>query len=96
MAYHSIFYGRQYNHGIIGLQNADESGNVIFHPKDYLDPVLFSFRPKNFYGKKKAAIRIEFGEWSDKFSLDVPGSSGVVTCTLDGRIYQVSFFIILG
>ncbi|XP_026322169.1 vacuolar protein sorting-associated protein 13 [Hyposmocoma kahamanoa] len=71
-------------------KNAEEAGNVIFHPKDYLEPILFSFRAKNFYGKKKAAIRIEFGEWSDKFPLDVPGSSGVVTCTCDNRIYQVA------
>ncbi|KAI8442151.1 hypothetical protein MSG28_005760 [Choristoneura fumiferana] len=59
-------------------RNVDETGNVIFHPKEYKEPILFSFRAKNFFGKKKAAIRIGFGEWSDKFSLDVPGSSGVV------------------
>ncbi|XP_049870372.1 intermembrane lipid transfer protein Vps13 isoform X3 [Pectinophora gossypiella] len=70
--------------------NVDETGNVIFHPKDYKEPILFSFRAKNFFGKKKAAIRLEFGEWSDKFSLDVPGSSGVVTCKLEGRTYQVA------
>lgn len=68
----------------------DETGNVIFHPKDYTEPILFSFRAKNFFGKKKAAIRVEFGEWSDKFSLDVPGSSGVVQCKLEGKTYEVS------
>lgn len=62
---------------------------MIFHPKEYKAPILFSFRPKNFFGKKKAAIRIEFGEWSEKFSLDVPGSSGLVLCRLEGRTYQV-------
>ncbi|CAG9795097.1 unnamed protein product [Diatraea saccharalis] len=71
-------------------RNLDETGNVIFHPKDYKEPILFSFRAKNFFGKKKAAIRIEFGEWSDKFSLDVPGSSGVVICKYEGRTYQVA------
>ncbi|XP_023933797.2 intermembrane lipid transfer protein Vps13 isoform X2 [Bicyclus anynana] len=71
-------------------KNVDETGNVIFHPKDYKEPILFSFRAKNFFGKKKAAIRVEFGEWSDKFSLDVPGSSGVVTCRNEGRTYQVA------
>ncbi|CAH2105533.1 unnamed protein product [Euphydryas editha] len=70
--------------------NADETSNVIFHPKDYKEPILFSFRAKNFFGKKKAAIRVEFGEWSDKFSLDVPGSSGVVICKNEGRTYQVA------
>ncbi|CAK1546186.1 unnamed protein product [Leptosia nina] len=71
-------------------RNVDETGNVIFHPKDYKEPILFSFRAKNFFGKKKAAIRVEFGEWSDKFSLDVPGSSGVVICKNEGRTYQVA------
>ncbi|XP_068631392.1 intermembrane lipid transfer protein Vps13 isoform X1 [Battus philenor] len=71
-------------------KSADETGNVIFHPKDYKEPILFSFRAKNFFGKKKAAIRVEFGEWSDKFSLDVPGSSGVVICKNEGRTYQVA------
>lgn len=71
-------------------KNADETGNVIFHPKEYKEPILFSFRAKNFFGKKKAAIRVEFGEWSEKFSLDVPGSSGVVICKHEGRTYQVA------
>ncbi|KAI5632187.1 SHR-binding domain of vacuolar-sorting associated protein 13 domain-containing protein [Phthorimaea operculella] len=71
-------------------KNVDETGNVIFHPKDYKEPILFSFKAKNFFGKKKASIRLEFGEWSDKFSLDVAGSSGVVTCKLEGRTYQLS------
>ncbi|XP_059046157.1 intermembrane lipid transfer protein Vps13 isoform X1 [Achroia grisella] len=71
-------------------RNADETGNVIFHPKDYKEPILFSFRAKNFFGKKKAAIRVEFGEWSEKFSLDVPGSSGVILCKHEGRTYQVA------
>nr|XP_026496694.1 vacuolar protein sorting-associated protein 13 isoform X1 [Vanessa tameamea] len=71
-------------------KNVDETGNVIFHPKDYKEPILFSFRAKNFFGKKKAAIRVEFGEWSDKFSLDVPGSSGVIICKNEGRTYEVA------
>lgn len=37
---------------------------------------------------------MEFGEWSDKFSLDVPGSSGVVTCKNEGRTYQVCLLLI--
>ncbi|KAM3967394.1 vacuolar protein sorting 13C isoform 2-T2 [Aphomia sociella] len=71
-------------------KNVDETGNVIFHPKEYKEPILFSFRAKNFFGKKKAAIRVEFGEWSEKFSLDVPGSSGVVICKHEGKSYQVA------
>ncbi|KAL0832908.1 hypothetical protein ABMA28_001052, partial [Loxostege sticticalis] len=71
-------------------KNMDDTGNVIFHPKEYKEPILFSFRAKNFFGKKKAAIRIEFGEWSEKFPLDVPGSSGLITCRNEGKTYQVS------
>lgn len=77
------------------FQNADDTSNVISHSKNYKEPILFSFRAKNFFGKKKAAIRIEFGEWSDKFSLDVPGSSGVVICKSEGRTYQVSEFFVI-
>lgn len=44
------------------------------------DPVLFSFRPKSFFEKKTATIRVEDSNWSDRFSLDVAGSSGLVTC----------------
>jgi hypothetical protein len=34
-------------------------------------------------------IRIEDGEWSDKFSIDVAGSEGVVACKYNGKTYQV-------
>jgi vacuolar protein sorting-associated protein 13A/C len=51
---------------------------------------LFSFNAKNFFGKKKAAVRVEQGDWSDKFSLDVAGSSGVVVCKYNDILYQVS------
>ncbi|GBP47898.1 Vacuolar protein sorting-associated protein 13 [Eumeta japonica] len=74
----------------LSYRNYDDTGNVIFHPPIYKDPILFSFRAKNFFGKKKAAIRVDFGEWSEKFSLDVPGSSGVVLCKNEGRTYQVA------
>jgi vacuolar protein sorting-associated protein 13A/C len=72
------------------LQQSDDTANVIYHPEDFKGPVLFSFRAKSFFGKKKASIRVEDGEWSDKFSLDVAGSSGVVNCTTGGTTYQVS------
>ena len=39
--------------------------------------------------KKKAMIRVEDGEWSDKFSIDVAGSKGVVSCKYNGQTYQV-------
>nr|XP_022907818.1 vacuolar protein sorting-associated protein 13-like isoform X1 [Onthophagus taurus] len=70
-------------------KNSDENFNVLHHPANFKGPILFSFNAKNFFGKKKAAIRIENGgEWSDKFSIDVAGSSGVITCKFDDKIYQ--------
>lgn len=61
----------------------------MHHPPDFKGPVLFSFSAKNFFGKKKASIRVENGDWSDKFSIDVAGSSGMVVCVLQNRIYQI-------
>lgn len=63
--------------------------NVLHHPPHFKGPILFSFNAKSFFGKKKASIRIESGEWSDKFPLDVAGSSGVVVCKANNRVYQV-------
>lgn len=34
-------------------------------------------------------VRIEDGEWSDKFSIDVAGSKGVVSCKYKGKVYQI-------
>lgn len=77
------------------MQPSDESTNVLFHPEDYNGPILFSFREKAFFGKKKASVRIDTGEWSDKFSLDVAGSCGVVECKANDMTYQVwSIFLI--
>lgn len=64
--------------------------NFIYHPPDYKGPILFSFAAKNFFGKKKASIKVDQGEWSDKFSLDLAGSSGVVVCKNKSVLYQVS------
>jgi vacuolar protein sorting-associated protein 13A/C len=66
------------------LQQFEETTNVINHPEDFKGPVLFSFPEK-----KEASIKVEDGEWSDKFSLDVVGSSGVVSCTCGNTTYQV-------
>uniref|UniRef100_A0A182NLZ6 Vacuolar protein sorting-associated protein 13 n=1 Tax=Anopheles dirus TaxID=7168 RepID=A0A182NLZ6_9DIPT len=67
----------------------DENTNILYHPPEYEGPILFSFREKVFFGKKKAAIRVDTGEWSDKFSLDVAGSSGVVQCQANNMTYQI-------
>uniref|UniRef100_A0A182TV09 Vacuolar protein sorting-associated protein 13 n=1 Tax=Anopheles melas TaxID=34690 RepID=A0A182TV09_9DIPT len=67
----------------------DENTNILYHPPEYEGPILFSFREKVFFGKKKAAIRVDTGEWSEKFSLDVAGSSGVVLCQANNMTYQI-------
>ena len=54
---------------------------------------MFSFRPKSFFGQKKASIRIEDSDWSDRFSLDAAGSSGKVTCYAEDRTYQLGVYI---
>lgn len=70
-------------------QPNDENTNILYHPPEYEGPILFSFREKAFFGKKKAAIRVDTGEWSEKFSLDVAGSSGVILCHANNMTYQV-------
>lgn len=67
----------------------DETVNILHHPPNFKGPILFSFNAKNFFGKKKASVRVESGDWSDKFSLDVAGSSGVINCKSDGFIHNV-------
>ncbi|KAG5312576.1 VP13A protein, partial [Acromyrmex insinuator] len=67
----------------------DDFLNILYHPEHFKGPILFSFRSKAFFGKKKAMIRVEDGEWSDKFSIDVAGSEGVVACKYNGMIYQI-------
>lgn len=72
------------------FQSGEDYLNVLYHPENFKGPILFSFRSKVFFGKKKAMIRVENGEWSDKFPIDVAGSEGVVICKYNGQIYQVS------
>lgn len=74
---------------LLFLQQSDDSSNVLYHPEYFKSPIMFSFRAKNFFGKKKSSIKVNKGEWSDKFSLDVAGSSGVVSCKTDNNVYQV-------
>lgn len=62
----------------------------MYHPPDHEGPILFSYPGKNFFGKKKTAVRVDSGEWSDKFSMDVAGSSGMVVCPSDNRKYAVA------
>uniref|UniRef100_A0A1B6F8B5 Vacuolar protein sorting-associated protein 13 n=1 Tax=Cuerna arida TaxID=1464854 RepID=A0A1B6F8B5_9HEMI len=71
----------------------EDVNNVLYHPPSYQGPIMFSFRAKSFFGKKKAAIMVDRGEWSDKFSLDAAGSSGVVICKSNDTTYQIGVHI---
>ncbi|XP_071565919.1 intermembrane lipid transfer protein Vps13 isoform X2 [Temnothorax nylanderi] len=71
------------------IKTTDDYLNILYHPEHFKGPILFSFRSKAFFGKKKAMIRVEDGEWSDKFSIDVAGSEGVVACKYNGMTYQI-------
>ncbi|CAG7827241.1 unnamed protein product [Allacma fusca] len=54
---------------------------------------MFSFKGKAFFAKKKAYVKFKGSDWSEKFSLDVAGSSGTVTCKSPHREYQVGLDI---
>lgn len=73
------------------FQSTDESVNVLYHPPNWEGPILFSYREKMFFGKKRAAIRVETGDWSEKFALDAAGSTGLVECKANGVKYEVNF-----
>ncbi|GAB0096265.1 Vacuolar protein sorting-associated protein 13 [Sergentomyia squamirostris] len=75
---------------MLSYRSSDESINVLYHPPEYNGPILFSFREKAFFGKNRASIRVDTGEWSDKFPLDVAGSSGVVQCRSKDVTYQIA------
>ncbi|KZC12683.1 Vacuolar protein sorting-associated protein 13A, partial [Dufourea novaeangliae] len=74
---------------MLSYRSGDDYLNVLYHPENFKGPILFSFRSKVFFGKKKAMIRVEDGEWSDKFPIDVAGSEGVVVCKYNGLTYQI-------
>lgn len=61
----------------------------MVHEEDNKQPILFSFKSKAFFGKKKATVKVEDSEWSSKFSLDVVGNSGSVLCKGHERNYEV-------
>ncbi|XP_037042887.1 vacuolar protein sorting-associated protein 13-like, partial [Bradysia coprophila] len=69
---------------------SDENVNVLYHPPEWEGPILFSFREKVFFGKKRASVRVESGEWSDRFALDAAGSTGVVECKSNEMIYEIA------
>lgn len=74
---------------MLSYRSGEDYLNVLYHPENFKGPILFSFRSKVFFGKKKAMIRVEDGEWSDKFPIDVAGSEGVVVCKYNNLTYQI-------
>ncbi|XP_076380466.1 vacuolar protein sorting 13C isoform X3 [Megalopta genalis] len=74
---------------MLSYRSGDDYLNVLYHPENFKGPILFSFRSKVFFGKKKAMIRVEDGEWSDKFPIDTAGSEGMVACKYNGLTYQI-------
>lgn len=74
---------------MLGYRSGEENLNILYHPSDFKGPILFSFNAKHFFGKKKASVRVDNGEWSSKFSVDVAGSSGFVNCKWNEQIYQI-------
>ncbi|KER30707.1 hypothetical protein T265_02944 [Opisthorchis viverrini] len=52
----------------------------VNHPASFQGALLFSSLAKSVFGKRKASVKIDDSNWSDKFSLDTVGSSGRVNC----------------
>ncbi|TGZ65764.1 hypothetical protein CRM22_005684 [Opisthorchis felineus] len=52
----------------------------VNHPASFQGALLFSSLAKSVFGKRKASVKMDDSNWSDKFSLDTVGSSGRVNC----------------
>ncbi|CAH1406539.1 unnamed protein product [Nezara viridula] len=72
----------------LAYKHPDEA-NTLYHPENYAGVIMFSFRAKSFFAKKKSSIKVLDGPWSDKFSLDAVGSSGVVICKHGDQVYHI-------
>lgn len=64
---------------------------MLRHSSNFSQPLMWSFNKKIFFANKRAYIKIDSGLWSDRFSLDVAGSSGSILCKTDDILYQVIF-----
>lgn len=84
------------NKTTVDIHYKTEDSVGIPHPATSEEPVLFSYRSKTLFTKKKAAIKIFNSDWSERFSLDAVGSSGtIVAKSKDGRSYLLSVGITL-
>lgn len=82
--------------GLMLTYRGDALNNIVVHEEDNHEPVLFSFKSKSFFGKKKATVKVNDSDWSERFSLDVVGSSGSITCKGPSRTYQLGVDVKLG
>lgn len=62
---------------------------MLRHSSNLAEPLMWSFNKKIFFANKRAYVKINSGLWSDRFSLDVAGSSGSILCKTDDILYQV-------
>lgn len=84
------------NKTTVDISYKTEDSVGIPHPATCDEPVLFSYRSKTLFTKKKAAVKIFNSEWSERFSLDAVGSSGtIVAKSRDGHSYLLSVGITL-
>ncbi|CAH0394024.1 unnamed protein product [Bemisia tabaci] len=76
----------------LAYRSSEECAKTIYHPASFKQPIMFS-REKSFFNKTKASVKINNGEWCDKFLLDVAGNVGMLTCTVKGVTYQIGVHI---
>jgi len=75
------------------FKHSEDTTNTTYqHPPDFVSPVMFSFKPNTYFGKKKVFIKVNDSDWSNKFSLDVAGSSGSISCKSNNNIFHVKMF----
>ncbi|KAK7482167.1 hypothetical protein BaRGS_00026632, partial [Batillaria attramentaria] len=70
----------------------------VEHSPDMDQLILFSFESKSrsrSAGRKKAHLKIQDLDWSDKFSMDTVGSSGTVQCKSKSQTAEVGVSIVL-
>ncbi|XP_017018537.1 intermembrane lipid transfer protein Vps13 [Drosophila kikkawai] len=74
---------------MLSYQTESTSVDVLYHPPEYSGPILLTFRDKLFFDKKKASIRCDNGNWSEKIPLDIAGAIGEVTCQANDMNYHI-------
>jgi len=78
---------------ILTYKAADDEENMLQHSSNPTEPLMWSFKKKIFFANKRAYVKIDSGLWSDRFSLDVAGSSGSILCKTNNILYQIGVHI---